>query len=167
LTREAGRPWARFRPRFTLGRMMIAVAVAALLVVIWKNEGGSPAAGAVIVAACVVILAFKLARDAIAREQGGGKTIGRWRKLRIVMESSAIAVVIIGSADFTFLSVYSSFIIHTHSRRIEVPKVILGGLAAVVVAVLLRLTILSTRDLPAPSGSPDGFPDEVHPEEWT
>ena len=52
----------------------------------------------------------------------------------------------------------------------EVPfvsEVILGGLAAVVVAVLLRLAILSTRDLPAPSGSPDGFPDEVHPDEWT
>lgn len=146
--------------------MMIAVAVAALLVVVWKDQGGSPAAGAVIVAACVVILAFKLARDAIAREQGGGKTIGRWRKLRIVMESSAIAVVIIGSADFTFLYVYIS-LVHSYFRRIEELVVILGGLAAVVVAVLLRLAILSKRDLPAPSGSPDGFPDEVHPDEWT
>ncbi len=147
--------------------MMIAVAVAALLVVLWKDQGASPAAGAVIVAACVVILAFKLARDAIAREQGGGKTIGRWRKLRIVMESSAIAVVIIGSADFTFLYVYA-LLVHPHfRRRIEVSVVILSGLAAVVVAVLLRLAILSTRDLPAPSGSPDGFPDEVHPDEWT
>lgn len=103
--------------------MMIAVAVAALLVVLWKDEGGSPAAGAVIVAACVVILVFKLARDAIAREQGGGKMIGRWRKLRIVMESSAIAVVIIGSADFTFLYVVYNSSIHSHSRRVAVHRV--------------------------------------------
>lgn len=139
------------RPKFTLGRMMIGVAILApFLVALRDGVEGSVLAGAIIVVACVMILASKLTVDAIARNEVDGKRLGRWRRVRIVLVSSAVALAIIGTTDLAFAAVYFVHVKrHYYPPRTDVRYdldihsggLIEGAIAAAVVVALARLLL--------------------------
>jgi hypothetical protein len=160
-----------YRPKFTIGRLMIAVAVLAPFFAILRGDAaGSLLAGAIIVATCVVILAYKLTVDAIARNEANEKTIGWRRKVFIVLTSSAFAVAIIGLADFLFLIVYGSYGgLHSsnYGRSIELGALITGVAVTVFATMRLRRSIEKMREELARPRQPAGPPIEINIDEWT
>ncbi len=157
------------RPRFTIGQLMITVAVVALLLMVLRDDAeGSPLGGVLIVAACVVVLAYKLTVDAISRDQAGGNPPGQWRIAFLALASFAIAFGVIGLADFSFLLVSGLVvgIVDHPSYSLQVGGVIVGVLFVVIVTTCLRHAIQSKREIRRRPRPPDGFSEKINPREW-
>ncbi|WP_435011186.1 hypothetical protein P12x_002486 [Tundrisphaera lichenicola] len=92
----------RPRSKFTIGRLMIAVALG-LPLLLMLREDGYPLAGALIVGDCILILAYKLANEAMERDRARGKQRTASHIVWTGLSSLMWSVLIIGLADFAFL----------------------------------------------------------------
>ncbi len=91
----------------TIRRLMITVAVVApFLMVFRESTSGSFLAGLMIVLGCIVILSYKLYTLAITRFEACGLILGGWRRVRIALVSSLLALALVSSADLAFLTTY-------------------------------------------------------------
>lgn len=149
--------------------MMVGVVVVAPFFLVLRDDpDSSRLAGAMIVGACVVILAWKFASEEIARKQAGGQPIGRWRKVGVVLHSSAVALVVIGSADIVFLIIYGLLEpVTSDGVLVGFWGLVLGTSAAILLTSQLRRFLPPKGDLPPPSRPPDGLPPEINPDDWT
>jgi hypothetical protein len=96
------------RPKVTIRRMMIAVAVIApFLLALREDAWGSFLAGVLIVVGSVICMAIKVFLDALSRFKARGVILGRWRKVRLALFSILFASTLIGAADCVFLFFYA------------------------------------------------------------
>jgi hypothetical protein len=158
------------RPKVSIGRLMVAVAVvAAFLPVLRGDPDGERVSGALIVATCVLLLAYKMASNSIAWNRSAGLAVTRWQMVWIGLGSLATALLIIGAADFLFLffcmiigSVFSDP--HFSWRRIDLIGIILGALSTVLVVSGLRRAIRREWEAKSCPPPPDVLPDRVDPD---
>ena len=94
-------------PRITLWRMMVAVALAAVVLAVVQGflEPSGPI-GASIVGACVVILAASIARETIRRESSEGVVSDIEGKIAVGIMSATIALSLVFLSDLAFLAGY-------------------------------------------------------------
>jgi hypothetical protein len=128
-------------------------------------------AGASIVGGCILVLAYKLAADAIRRERAAGRPFQAWRIAGAGLVALIHAVLIIGVADWAFLIIY--YVVgwkflghHHHGRHISIVGFITG--LGVVVFATSRLrrahrNIQEARDL---AKSKQDLPEEIRIDEW-
>jgi hypothetical protein len=160
------------RPKLTIGRLMIAVAVvAALLSVLQAGVEMQCLAGALIVGGCTVILAYKLTVDSIAHDRSAGLAITPWQTIWTGLASLVTALFIIGSADCFFLFVYfmvEATINHPYYSRYRIgPGGLIVALVLTVLAVsLMRRLIWGGSRVEARPRPTDDSPDRVDPIEW-
>jgi hypothetical protein len=95
------------RMRFTVRRMMIAVASVALI--LGALRAGYPACGILIVSTCIGWLTHKLSSETLTRMRARGMPVGLRRKLDVILGSTGRAAAIVLASDFAFLVVFFSY----------------------------------------------------------
>ncbi len=138
------------RVRFTVGRVMVAVALVALILGALRTD--YPAlAGILIVASCIGGLAHKLSSDTLTGMRSRGMPVGPVRKLDVILGATGRAAAIVLASDFAFLVAYWSYWAllsfgrnhlypHRHPEHIAIGTA-LGALAAIWVASRMRRVI--------------------------
>ncbi len=159
------------RPKFSIGRMMVAVAVvAAFLPALRGDPDSSRLSGALIVGTCVLLLAYKMVRNSIAWNRSAGLAVTRWQQVWIGLGSLATALLIIGAADLLFLFLYtfvaSGITNHFRWRWIDPIVIILGAFSTVLVVRWIRRAIQREWEAKTRPPPPDGLPDRVDPDQW-
>ncbi len=99
---------------------MLVIGIAALiLAMVRMDRAPAPAVSICVFAACAWYLASKRFAEAMVRREAAGLTTTRMQRMRILVVSGCVAVVVIGLPDAAFLAGYHGYMRAIRAMGIE------------------------------------------------